>query len=46
MKLYFVEDRQKIILRVTLAIEQSESGRERISLLWRVLPPNPSRRLP
>lgn len=45
MELYFVEDRHKIILRVFLAFEQRQSGRELISLLWGPLLPNPSCRL-
>ena len=45
MEVYFIEDRQKIIRRVSLSFEQRKSGCELIGLLWGMLLPNPSCRL-
>jgi len=45
MEAYFIEDPQKIILRALPSFEQRHSGCKRISLLRRMLLPNPSCRL-
>ena len=45
MEVYFIEDRQKIIRRVSLSFEQRKSGCELIGLLWGMPLPNPSCRL-
>jgi hypothetical protein len=45
MKIYFIEDPQKIILRASISFEQRQSGCELISFLWGMLLPKPSRGL-